>query len=91
MSLIIKGVDMPKSGKSITYSSKEIIEIPRPHGRLIDADNLLKSIDVMRKNECRTCASKIDTKHCNRGGCWMIFISDFIDNLPTIIEAEGSK
>ena len=44
MSLIIKGVDMPKSGESMTYYSKEIIEIPRPHGRLIDADRLLESI-----------------------------------------------
>lgn len=47
MSLIIKDVGMPKSGKSITYSSKEIIEILRPHGRLIDADRLLK---VLSKN-----------------------------------------
>lgn len=44
MSLIIKGVDMPKSGESMTYSSKEIIEIPRPHGRLIDADRLLEEM-----------------------------------------------
>lgn len=42
MSLIIKGMDMPKSGESMTYSSKEIIEIPRPHGRLIDENELLR-------------------------------------------------
>jgi hypothetical protein len=43
MSVIIKGVDMPKSGESIRFSVKQIIEIPRPHGRLIDADKLLDS------------------------------------------------
>ena len=49
MSVLILGVDTPKSGESIRFSVKKIIEIPRPHGRLIDADKLLdsfrKSID----------------------------------------------
>lgn len=45
MSLLIKGVDMPKSGESMTYFSKEIIEIPAPHGRLIDADRLMQWIE----------------------------------------------
>lgn len=68
-----------------------LTELPTPHGRLIDADKLLKSIDIMRKLRCKTCSSRIDTKHCDRNGCWMIFISDFIGSLPTIIEAEVSE
>ena len=74
MSLIIKGVDMPKSGESMTYSSKEIIEIPRPHGRLIDADKLVWFID----------------NHIASGKKWVEFetIKDMINSLPTIIEAE---
>lgn len=67
------------------------IEVKSPHGRLIDADKLLKSIDMMRKQQCKTCSSRIDTKHCDENGCWMIFISDFIGSLPTIIEAEVSE
>lgn len=63
-------------------------EIPTPHGRLIDADKMLKAIEVMKKNECKTCSSRIDTKRCNRNGCWMMFMSDFINSLPTVIEAE---
>lgn len=119
MSLIIKGLDMPKldeneehlwvpgwievgkDGKAIfctgthfdpnTIHSYAVEEVPTPHGRLIDADKLLKSIDIMREQRCKTCSSRIDTKHCDRNGCWMIFISDFIGSLPTIIEAEVSE
>ena len=64
--------------------------LPTPHGRLIDADKLLKDIDTMRRHKCKTCSSIIDTKHCNRSGCWMIFISDFISSLPAVVEAEVS-
>ena len=76
-------------GKPIEH--KGVTELPTPHGRLIDADKLLKSIDIMREQRCKTCSSRIDTKHCDRNGCWMIFISDFIGSLPTIIEAEESE
>ena len=68
-----------------------LLELPKKHGRLIDADKLLKSIDIMREQRCKTCSSRIDTKHCDRNGCWMIFISDFIGSLPTIIGAEVSE
>ena len=59
MSLIIKGMDMPKEAKSVTIDwwdendqqirfddieaneiVERVIEIPTPHGRLIDADEL---------------------------------------------------
>ena len=74
MSLIIKGIDMPKSGsivveilpngkvfphtKGISFHH-EAIQIPTPHGRLIDADQITL--------ECQWCS---------------------LDEAPTIIEAE---
>ena len=84
MSLIIKGVDMPKSGESIKYSSKEIIEIPRPHGRLIDADRLMK---VIEKN------SYLLKGYYNslENGMFLTGIKQAIDEAPTIIEAEVSE
>ena len=82
MSLIIKGVDMPKSGESITYSSKEIIEIPRPHGRLIDADRLKEMIEQYHCNGC----DNYNGARCS--ACWVDDCFTYIDDTPTIIEAE---
>jgi hypothetical protein len=73
------------------HPDRPLSELPTPHGRLIDADKMLKAIEVMKKNECKTCSSRIDTKRCNRNGCWMMFMSDFINSLPTVIEAEVSE
>lgn len=55
-----------------------LIELP-PHGRLIDADALMKSI-----------ASTKATSR-NAFGVYMLYgvISDAVINAPTIIEAEG--
>ena len=49
MSILIKGIDMPKdidelrliiNGMSIAIEPTKVIQIPTPHGRLIDADVL---------------------------------------------------
>lgn len=77
MSLIIKGVDMPKSGESMTYSSKEIIEIPVPHGRLIDADKLNKKLERHR-DMCGDIEMQYGIDMAIR----------ILNNTPTIIEAE---
>lgn len=82
MSLIIKGMDMPKSGESMTYYSKEIIEIPRPHGRLIDADQLQTAIHGLL---CENCV----TFSCEKGiGCLIEDVFNLIDEAPTVIEEE---
>ena len=54
-----------------------LIEIPTPHGRLIDADKLIWFID----------------NHIALGKKWVEFetIKDMINSLPTIIEAEVSE
>ena len=91
MSLILKGIDMPKKGKTIRleieddgtiwqegYNIKgrlqtaQAIQIPTPHGRLIDASELIKS--YMRGTK-----TGIDDFYDT---------IDIIDNAPTILEAE---
>ena len=51
-----------------------LVEVPTPHGRLIDADKLVWFID----------------NHIASGKKWVEFetIKDMINSLPTIIEAE---
>lgn len=76
MSLIIKGVDMPKSGESITFSVKKIIEIPRPHGRLIDDFKLLRALIKAFPNQSMNFYDTLER---------------VIDEAPTIVEAEVSE
>lgn len=54
-----------------------LVEIPTPHGRLVDADKLVWFID----------------NHIAAGKKWVEFetIKDMINSLPTIIEAEVSE
>ena len=97
MSLIIKGMDMPKKGvydAVITFDgdslgvrippSKEpffsgrIVHMPTPHGRLIDADELLKNHAIIADKEL------INLLY--RGT-----LRKMIDKAPTIIEAEVSE
>ena len=99
MSILIKGIDMPKScsdcplAKYICFSTKQyvplwemarkrqgdcpLVEVPRPHGRLVDADAFYELLD---------------------GGYDLDFdevpetkreLLRMIDDAPTIIEAEG--
>lgn len=53
-----------------------LVDIPTPHGRLIDADRL-------------DCLSWCDTGGCFEDG--VLWVVNKIDELPTIIEAEGSE
>ena len=87
MSVLIKGMEMPKNGDellsidiwpsgkvSINLDSmcKEVgtaVEVPTPHGRLIDADLIYQ--ETMRYSE-RT----------------RKMVMDMVNALPTIIEAE---
>ena len=54
-----------------------LVEVPTPHGRLIDADKLVWFID----------------NHIASGKKWVEFetIKDMINSLPTIIKAEVSE
>jgi len=103
MSLIIKGMDMPKSCYDCDLFSGEgflcplviettndwsrefmykrvdecpLVEIPTPHGRLIDAD-----ANVGSYVETWTCT-------CSEFGTQRVMAVDDLKNLPVIIEAE---
>ena len=100
MSILIKGMEMPKHGEGVCLivtnfencgspvamlvdresilpkDFYDAIEIPTPHGRLIDAEKL---------------AAKIWTEgHFVTGNDCEIAV-DFIQSAPTIIEAEVSE
>ena len=92
MSLMIKGMDMPKN-KGLFYDwllslsfdgsgeiffngkSYPIAEIPKPHGRLIDADRLIAIL------KSTTAISQSDYDLFNH-------IVGLIEHQPTVIEAE---
>ena len=84
MSIILKGIDIPKEGYIpvriyanghiwINGSYKGVaIQIPKGHGRLIDASELIKSYMKGTKTDIDDFYDTID----------------IIDNAPTILEAE---
>lgn len=89
MSILIKGIDMPKNSKgielvfipkygdaiyneSMSIGADQIIEIPTPHGRLIDGDELLSHI---KKDPLFSLVERYGT-------------SGVIESRPTILEAE---
>jgi len=108
MSVIVKGMEMPKNcwecslsdidddyGRCCLYSgiacltigrqdNCPLVEIPIPHGRLIDADEPMTKISTMMQEP--------DYQH--EGENWMIGLimaRDAIDDAPTVIEEEGSE
>lgn len=100
MSILIKGIDMPKECKgielvfipkdgdiiynseSMSIGAEQIVEIPTPHGRLIDAD-LFKEI-IKDSVPSWTIGVKIPTYGD-------MDIMDKICFIPTILEAEGEE
>ena len=95
MSIIIKGIDMPKGGNCLTlsitdagavlikteegyfeYRENTAVEIPTPHGRLIDGDALDGTI--MKINSKEAYITRNDYK----------LIDNILFEMPTILEAE---
>lgn len=75
-----------------------LVEVPTPHGRLIDADELITKV---QKLYCKDCILRTGKKNgkmqyiyeigeapCR--GCWIDDMVSEIGDAPTIIEAEGS-
>lgn len=88
MSIILKGIDLPKdidelrliiNGMSIAIEPTEAIQIPTPHGRIIDAD-LFKEI-IKDSVPAWTIGVKIPTYGD-------MDIMDKIYYAPTILESE---
>lgn len=55
----------------------EAIQIPTPHGRLIDGDKLYKDFENYCSGECDCCVHETENYNCG-----------LIANAPTILEAE---
>ena len=85
MSIILKGIDMPSKidldlhdnhivlgGVLYPIDIDQLVYIPTPHGRLIDASELIKSYMKGTKTDIDDFYDTID----------------IIDNAPTILEAE---
>lgn len=82
MSVLIKGMDMPEYEKIIVvypdgytklYMRSDMLEVPTPHGRLIDADAL--SI------------ATLSCKYWNNAD--EVVAWELVRDAPTVIEAEG--
>ena len=100
MSIIIKGMDMPKSPKRIIiYPNGTIvdgdkkgtkilkahaIEIPSPHGRLIDGDRLMEGLGIAI--ECKDCSRK-GIFGCGEDSAFA-YACEAITDAPTIFESE---
>lgn len=99
MSILIKGMEMPKQGRvtlqigadgavyvvnkcEITAEKYEknfeVLEVP-PHGRLIDADALMKSINDAREKDPLIADVYVDD---------YVIVSDWLRNTPTIIPSD---
>lgn len=81
MSIILKGIDMPEdidelrliiNGMSIAIEPTQAIQIPTPHGRLIDKDELLSHL---KKDPLFDLVERYG-------------VSGVIESRPTILEAE---
>ena len=94
--LLIKGMEMPKKelililfpdGKVATEeyeigAKAKAVEVPAPHGRLIDADAV---IDLVMQY----CPD--DDGMCSKAGADLRELLDEIENLPTVIPAEEGE
>lgn len=97
MSVLIDGIKLPKNeniyitlmpqGTVVTaekgsyYSRPKVKEIPEQHGRLIDADALMKQIQ-------ETCKRLYGTDDINAASPTLSAFNRYIGEAPTIIEAE---
>ena len=107
MSIVIQGIDIPKrhyiegfyideDGNILNINRKHIIgkatKLP-PHGRLIDADKLMKKIKDVEYKCIMTGKMYVNFFLNNAGiscvewGC----VEDLIKNAPTVLEAEAEE
>lgn len=95
MSILIKGMSKPKTCddcivplSKCDYLQKRadncpLIEIPIPHGRLIDGDELRATLRRWTEDEWNQKASPVSWAYAYED------LIDLIDDAPTILEAEG--
>ena len=95
MSILIKGIDLPNSGQieliirphgKVLNNTKgiyaEAIQIPTPHGRLIDGDELRATLRRWTEDEWNQKASPVSWAYAYED------LIDLIDDAPTVLESE---
>ena len=105
MSILIQGMEMPQENSTINVliyadgtvytghvndSQYSAVSVPTPHGRLIDADKF--KADYSMKNDCAECEKELrySSRSCEYDRIYSkMDFCEWIDNAPTIIEAEG--
>ena len=97
MSILIKGIKKPKSCESCPFedfggcmfrvkqSECPLVEVPAPHGRLVDADwireALIHTLEALKKNP------KMDRQEMHLIAAFST-LGRMLEDAPTIIEAE---
>ena len=95
MSILIKGIDMPNKidldfhdnhivlgGVLYPIDIDQLVYIPTPHGRLIDADKLRATLRRWTEDEWNQKASPVSWAYAYED------LIDLIDDAPTILEEE---
>lgn len=109
MSVLLQGLSMPKGNPRTiilyrdgtwcdTYKGKAV-EVPTPHGRLIDADALIADLKRQCKEVFRVDAVSPDDFWITRNeaynerlwGTWCESFFGYLQTRPTIIEAEDGE
>lgn len=90
MSILIKGITLDEFtsldgniGDFVNDEQLDVIEVPEPHGRLIDAD---KMVQYLHHQECDSCKTP-DSDKCF--ACREPFAEAVTDLQPTVIGGEG--
>jgi hypothetical protein len=64
-----------------------LVEVPEPHGRLIDADATMKQWGL--NNATKYGNKTAEQQHFSYSTMMMYEIADILDDAPVVIEAEG--
>jgi len=100
--VIVKGMGMPQNCDEcivncdvFTFTDKRspdcpLVEIPTPHGRLIDADKF--KADYSMKNDCAECEKELrySSRSCEYDRIYSkMDFCGWLDDAEVVIEAEG--
>ena len=102
MSVLIKGMEMPESCKKCGVTSCglydaetwgiyrhpdcPLVEVPIPHGRLIDADATMKQWGLDKATKYGN--ENAEQQHFSYSSMMMYEVVDILDDAPIVIEAE---
>lgn len=79
-----------QTGNPPFYATFKVVEIPTPHGRLIDADKF--KADYSMKNDCAECEKELrySSRSCEYDRIYSkMDFCGWLDDADVVIEAEG--